>query len=131
MAYCRKCGEFIDDEAVICPKCGVQQAEFRTAAPNDDGSVLWLLIGFLIPVAGIILWIMWKDEKPRSARMAGAGFLAGLMLWLIGVMAVMSMIGSMMHRGERHGILQEMRGGHRRRGRHMSQVRGPAGPVER
>ena len=105
MAYCRKCGEVIDDEAVICPKCGVQQSEFKTTASDDDGSVLWLLLGFLIPVAGLILWIMWKDEKPRSARMAGVGFLAGLVLWLIGVMAVLSMIGSMMHRGGRHGIL--------------------------
>ena len=23
MSYCRKCGALIDDEAVICPKCGV------------------------------------------------------------------------------------------------------------
>ncbi|MBO4569491.1 MAG: zinc ribbon domain-containing protein [Candidatus Methanomethylophilaceae archaeon] len=55
MAYCRKCGEVIDDEAVICPRCGVQQAELRTSASEDDGSVLWLLVGFLIPFDGIVL----------------------------------------------------------------------------
>lgn len=32
MAYCRKCGAEIDDEAVVCPKCGVPQEK------NNNGS---------------------------------------------------------------------------------------------
>lgn len=35
MAYCRKCGFQIDDEAVICPKCGVAQQQMR----YNDGLV--------------------------------------------------------------------------------------------
>ena len=27
--YCTKCGQEIDDEAVVCPKCGVQTANMK------------------------------------------------------------------------------------------------------
>lgn len=44
MAYCRKCGAEIGDEAVICPKCGVMQnVSIQIANQNkatvDDGSM--------------------------------------------------------------------------------------------
>ena len=81
MAYCRKCGEVIDDEAVICPKCGVQQAPLNVGkAPNDDGSVLWAVIAFFIPVVGLLLWAAWHDEKPKCARMAAWGTVLSLIV---------------------------------------------------
>ena len=74
----------IDDEAVICPHCGVEQ---RTRpVVNDDGSILWALLGFLIPLIGIILWIVWYDSKPKSSKMAGMGALVsiivGILIWV-------------------------------------------------
>ena len=80
MAYCRKCGEIIDDEAVFCPKCGVQQMPFKTESPKDDGSILWAILGFLIPIAGLILWAAWHDDRPESAKMAGWGALLSVIL---------------------------------------------------
>ncbi len=83
MAYCRKCGEIIDDEAVFCPKCGVQQTAVKTDSSDDDGSVLWLVLAFLIPIAGVFMWLLWKDDKPESAKMAGIGTIAALIIWFI------------------------------------------------
>ena len=39
MAYCKNCGQVIDDKAVICPKCGVQQQTI--VASDDTGSFGW------------------------------------------------------------------------------------------
>ena len=80
MAYCRKCGALIDDEAVICPKCGVQVKEYVVkrqsyASTYDSGSFGWGVLGFFFPLIGLILYIVWKDNKPRSASVAGKGAL--------------------------------------------------------
>ena len=66
---------------------------------NDSGSFGWAVLGFFIPLVGLILWLVWKDSKPKSAKMAGIGALVGvgisLLWWLVG----MSMLGSMMQYG--------------------------------
>ena len=43
----------------------------------DDGSVLWAIVGFLVPLIGLILYFVWKDTKPKNAKMAGMGALVG------------------------------------------------------
>ncbi|MBR3476238.1 MAG: zinc ribbon domain-containing protein [Candidatus Methanomethylophilaceae archaeon] len=129
MAYCRKCGEVIDDEAVFCPKCGVQQAPLKSDRSDDDGSFLWAVLGFIIPVAGLVLWIIWLHEKPRSAKMAGLGALAAAIIWaFLAIPAIWLLATAPWHRGRRRsdGVLQEVRRGHRRRGGVLPQVRGPA-----
>ena len=66
---------------------------------DDSGSFGWAVLGFFIPLVGLILWLVWKDTKPKSAKMAGIGALVGvgisLLWWLVG----MSMLGSMMQYG--------------------------------
>ena len=92
MAYCKKCGAELDDEAVFCPKCGAQQGELKTSS-DDDGSILWLLLGFLIPIVGLIRWIIWKDDKPQSARMAGIGALVSVIIGVVMIVPVLMMFG--------------------------------------
>ncbi len=95
MAYCRKCGEIIDDEAVFCPKCGVQQNMVRTEREvNDDGSVLWAIIAFLIPVVGIILWAAWHDEKPKCSKMAAYGTIISLVVGAVAFIVTFVWLGS-------------------------------------
>jgi uncharacterized membrane protein YvbJ len=73
MAYCKNCGQPIDDYAVICPKCGVAQQPINQVV--DSGSVGWAFLGFCIPLVGLILFLVWKDTKPLSAKKAGIGAL--------------------------------------------------------
>lgn len=76
MAYCRKCGAVIDDQAAFCPNCGVQQNEIVTTNKiHDSGSIGWAILAFLIPPVGFILWLAWMDVKPRCSRMCGRGLL--------------------------------------------------------
>ena len=77
MAYCRKCGALIDDYAAVCPKCGTPQNGGPNNPPPaaDNGGFLWGLLGCCIPIAGLILFLVWKDTKPRTAKAAGIGAL--------------------------------------------------------
>lgn len=86
-----------------------QQPPYQQAQPaytpgyssqsNDSGSFGWAVLGFFIPLVGLILWLVWKDSKPKSAKMSGIGALVGVgisvLWWLVG----MSMLGSMMQYG--------------------------------
>lgn len=74
MAYCKNCGEQIDDNAVICPKCGVSQQN----APEDNGGIGWGILGCCIPIVGLVLFLVWKDTKPKTAKAAGIGALVSV-----------------------------------------------------
>ncbi len=47
---------------------------------NDEGGFLWGLLGFLVPVAGLILYLVWKDEKPKTAKAVGKGAIANVVV---------------------------------------------------
>lgn len=90
MAFCRSCGQEINDNAVVCPYCGAKQ----TTMPQqvDDGGFLWGLLGCCIPVAGLILFLVWKDNKPKTAKAAGIGALVAagcyVIFWVLYFVAV-------------------------------------------
>ena len=41
--------------------------------PKDRGGFLWGLLGCCIPVVGLVLFLVWRDEKPKTAKAAGIG----------------------------------------------------------
>ncbi|MDR1266102.1 MAG: hypothetical protein LBK42_11230 [Propionibacteriaceae bacterium] len=51
-----------------------------TAGPLDSGSFGWAVLGFFIPLAGLILWLVWQRERPLDSRQARNGFIAGLIV---------------------------------------------------
>lgn len=42
---------------------------------DDRGGFLWGLLGFLIPIIGLIIFLLWVDTRPRAARAAAKGAL--------------------------------------------------------
>ncbi|KAA8825704.1 hypothetical protein EMO91_12070 [Bifidobacterium myosotis] len=38
------------------------------------------MLGFFIPLVGLILFLVWKNEKPLSAKKAGMGALVSVIL---------------------------------------------------
>lgn len=113
--YCTNCGEQIDNQAVICPKCGVAQQP--TTSPNngyaqqpnnmyppnynypmqpmmptaaDTGNIGWAVLGFFFPIVGLILYLVWKDIKPFTAKAAGKGALIGVIVGV--VLAILAVI---------------------------------------
>ena len=45
--------------------------------PEDKGGFLWGLLGCCIPLVGLILFLVWKDNKPKTAKAAGIGAIVG------------------------------------------------------
>ncbi|WP_263862622.1 PLD nuclease N-terminal domain-containing protein [Bifidobacterium platyrrhinorum] len=44
----------------------------------DSGSFGWAVLGFFVPLAGIILYFVWKTERPSNARRCRNGAIAGI-----------------------------------------------------
>lgn len=94
--YCSNCGAEIGDDDAFCPKCGASQngqpAPRRTNLdPYDSGSAGWGILGFFFPTVGLILWLVWMNTKPKSARMAGIGALAGVIFTIVLVVLIFAL----------------------------------------
>ena len=84
MAYCRKCGAQISDYASVCPECGASQDSGQNTPPvADNGGFLWGLLGCCIPIVGLVLFLVWKDTKPRTAKAAGIGALVCVIAYVL------------------------------------------------
>ena len=93
MAFCKKCGREIDNAATHCSYCGAAQNE-AAAAPQvvDKGGFGWGLLGFLIPIVGLILFLVWRDSKPKTSKAAGKGALISVIISVV-FYVIMMVIG--------------------------------------
>ena len=98
MKFCSNCGAQIDDNAVVCPKCGVAQKSNPQQQVVDNGGFGWGLLGCCIPIVGLILFLVWKDTKPNTAKAAGIGALISVIctvvLYILGF--VIGLAGAML-----------------------------------
>jgi len=95
MAYCKKCGKEIADNAASCWSCGASQ---QSPAPEvDNGGFGWGLLGCCIPIVGLILFLVWKDTKPKTSKAAGIGALvsviASVVFYVIYFVIIVGVIG--------------------------------------
>ncbi|HAQ56600.1 MAG TPA: zinc ribbon domain-containing protein [Acholeplasmatales bacterium] len=84
MKYCSTCGKELADNAVSCPNCGFVFPRSGTVSGiNDAPSFGYALLGFFIPLIGIILYVIWKPTTPLRAKSAGKGALTAIILGII------------------------------------------------
>lgn len=92
MKYCSKCGKEIEDEAVVCVHCGCS-VENRTVTKEIDGpNIAFTILGFFIPLVGLILYLVYKDTMPEKAKSAGKGALIGVCV-SVGLSILSSILG--------------------------------------
>ena len=99
--FCPNCGSQTPDNANFCPNCaaqlnpqynsnnqynqqGYQQpyGNFYNPRPDDVPSTALNVLAFFVPIVGLILYLIWKDEYPIKAKKIGK---AALISVLIGV----------------------------------------------
>ena len=81
MAFCKNCGKEIDNNTTFCPHCGGTQE--NKPAVVDNGGFAWGLLGFCLPLVGLILFLVWKDTKPKTSKAAGKGALISVILAVV------------------------------------------------
>lgn len=89
--FCSNCGKEIDDKAIVCIHCGVGTNKVQST--QDNGGFGWGLLGCCIPVVGLVLYLVWKDTKPKTSKAAGLGALISVgsiiliyvLLFIIGI----------------------------------------------
>ncbi|MBO4711103.1 zinc-ribbon domain-containing protein [bacterium] len=82
--FCKNCGAPMDDRAVVCPKCGVPCEQTKSEQEVvDNGGFAWGLLGCCIPLAGLILYFVWKDSKPNTAHALCVGAIVGTVINVI------------------------------------------------
>ena len=60
------------------------QSPYAGTDPYDAPSGGYAVLGFFIPVVGLILYLVWKDQTPLRARSAGKGALIGVIVGVVG-----------------------------------------------
>lgn len=96
--FCKNCGQQIDDNAAVCIHCGVATGNnMPSKSTLDNPSHLAGIASCCFPVVGIILYFLWKDEKPQSASLVCKWMIGGIIIWVIFyVLAfVLGMLGSL------------------------------------
>lgn len=94
MKFCSKCGKEIVDEAVVCPHCGC--AVSRTADVADAPNMGYAVLGFFIPLVGLILYLVNKEKSPLKAKSAGKGALIGFCVGIVVSIIYGAILGSML-----------------------------------
>lgn len=65
---CSKCGKEIRDDAVVCTNCG---------CGVDKRSTVAAILGFFLPLAGLLIYLIEKEKYPLAMKSLGKGALIG------------------------------------------------------
>lgn len=50
---------------------------------SDTGSMGWAVLGFFFPLVGLILWLVWKDTRPKDSIQSRNGFIVGVIVGVV------------------------------------------------
>ncbi len=84
--YCKNCGNNIDDNAVICPKCGV--ATGKSAIDQNKTNTLAIVgfvLSFLVSIAGLICSVIARKQCRESGEKGMGLATAGMVISIIGL----------------------------------------------
>ena len=91
--FCVHCGQEIMAAAVVCPHCGCPTAEQQVKmVSNEPASTGEKVVACLIPIVGLILYLVNNDKAPAKAKEIGKWALIGMAVG-VGCVLLSSIIG--------------------------------------
>lgn len=82
--YCKNCGRSVDYTSSYCNNCGARIDNKPNADVSEDNSNLgFAILGFFIPIVGLILFLIYEEKKPKRAKSAGKGALIGFITKIV------------------------------------------------
>ena len=110
---CNYCGYKVSEDCKCCPNCGedpktrkkktqveksTKEYDSTTETKNSieaDYSFLWGILGYFIPIVGLILFIVWRESKPKESKAVGIGALIrGIMMFIAFIIMIVLVIYS-------------------------------------
>lgn len=70
----------------------VNNAQTNVVTEPEGSKFGWGVLGFFVPLVGLILYFTWKKDRPKSSKAAGIGALVSVILKVISIIVVF-MIG--------------------------------------
>lgn len=81
--HCPHCNQVIDPYPQTCPNCG-KIVDMDPSGKKTEGTAIgWGILGFILPIVGIILMFAWLHYKPRASAASGVGAFLGIIVALI------------------------------------------------
>ena len=82
--YCKNCGRTVDDTSSYCNNCGARiDNESNAIVSEDSSSFGFAILGFFIPIVGLILFLIYEGKKPKRAKSVGKGALIGFITKIV------------------------------------------------
>jgi len=82
--YCKYCGRIIDDDSKYCVNCGNNMKNDNSGTvPDDAPSKGFAILGFFVPIIGLILYLIYERKQPKRAKSAGKGALIGFITKIV------------------------------------------------
>lgn len=91
--FCKNCGAQVEDGTKFCPCCGrsteaepapVNNVNYNAPVSDDARSGGFAFLCFVWPIVGLILYLVWKDQKPLRAKSCGKGAIIGVIVQFVG-----------------------------------------------
>lgn len=107
--YCSKCGKELDKNATFCSECG-NEVNNQTVVSNTNNvqnsgsSFGWGVLGFFIPLAGLILFLVWKTDRPKDSKASGIGALIGVISLVLFYILIFVLAFSISYNSVSNGI---------------------------
>ena len=101
MPYCPDCGTQVRETQNICQNCGksLNFKKDRTKVEEENSTLGYAVLGFVMPLVGLVLYLIWLEEKPKASRSAGMGALLSVIFAFIGFILVILIISVLMASG--------------------------------
>ena len=77
MTFCSHCGKEVVSDAVVCPHCG---CAIDNCKVDDTPSIGLNIVAALLPVVGLILFIVYHSKAPTKAKSIGIAALLGFFI---------------------------------------------------
>ena len=82
--YCKNCGRTVDDTSSYCNNCGARIDNKPNADVSEDNSNLgFAILGFFIPIVGLIIFLIYEGKKSKRAKSAVKGALIGFITKIV------------------------------------------------
>ena len=83
MPFCTNCGKEVSLEQDVCLSCGkaLPNRTVKKIYDESESTVGYAVLGFFVPIVGLILYLIWMDERPKAAKSAGKGALISVIVY--------------------------------------------------